>query len=71
MTVGALVIAAGFSAAKIASATGHCQATSLDYLGAYEAIGMAVMFAGFLAVGRGRPRFPGRSTLPRAGAGSD
>ena len=45
LTAGAFVIAAGFSAAKIAGG-------SLDTLGVYEAIGMAVMFAGFLSLGR-------------------
>jgi hypothetical protein len=45
LTIGALVIAAGFSAAKIAGG-------SLDTLGAYEAIGIAVMFVGFLSLGR-------------------
>ncbi|HEY7928248.1 MAG TPA: hypothetical protein VIG86_12635 [Candidatus Dormibacteraeota bacterium] len=45
LTVGALVIAAGFSAAKIAGA-------SLDSLGVYEAIGIVVMFVGFLSLGR-------------------
>jgi len=50
LTVGALVIAAGFSAAKTVGIS------SLDDLGAYEAAGMAVMFAGFLSLGRvGRP----------------
>jgi hypothetical protein len=45
LTAGALVIAAGFSAAKIAGG-------SLDTLGVYEAAGIAVMFAGFLSLGR-------------------
>jgi hypothetical protein len=45
LTLGALVIAAGFSAAKIAGG-------SLDSLGVYEAIGIAVMFVGFLSLGR-------------------
>jgi hypothetical protein len=51
LTAGALIIAAGFSAAKIAGA-------GLDTLGVYEAIGIAVMFAGFLSLrgaGRSRP----------------
>ncbi len=47
LTAGAFVIAAGFSAAKIAGG-------SLDTLGVYEAIGIAVMFAGFLSIGRFR-----------------
>ncbi|MBJ7609549.1 MAG: hypothetical protein JF887_09010 [Candidatus Dormibacteraeota bacterium] len=45
LTVGAFVIAAGFSAAKI---TGG----SLDTLGVYEAVGITIMFAGFLSIGR-------------------
>jgi hypothetical protein len=68
LTAGALVIAAGFSAAKISNATGHCTLSSLDYLGGYEAAGMAVMFAGFLSVGRLRLPSVGRSNLPREGA---
>jgi hypothetical protein len=47
LTAGALTIAAGFSAAKIAGA-------GLDTLGVYEAVGITVMFAGFLALGHGR-----------------
>ncbi|GAC1344684.1 MAG: hypothetical protein NVSMB29_18450 [Candidatus Dormibacteria bacterium] len=45
LTAGALLIAAGFSAAKTVGA-------SLDALGGYEAAGIAIMFAGFLALGR-------------------
>lgn len=67
LTAGALVIAAGFSAAKISNATGHCTLSSADYLGGYEAVGMAVMFVGFLALGRLRLRSPVRSNLPREG----
>jgi hypothetical protein len=55
LTVGAFVIAAGFSAAKLAGG-------SLDSLGVYEAIGIAVMFAGFLSVGR--VRWFGTGTAP-------
>jgi hypothetical protein len=47
LTIGAFVIAAGFSAAKIAGGT-------LDTLGVYEAVGIALMFAGFLSIGRFR-----------------
>ncbi|MEO8899369.1 MAG: hypothetical protein ABI352_03700 [Candidatus Dormibacter sp.] len=54
LTAGALVIAAGFSAAKI---TGG----SLDSLGVYEAIGIAVMFVGFLSLGRFKAAAPSRS----------
>ncbi len=67
LTAGALVIAAGFSAAKISNATGHCTLGSTDYLGGYEAVGMAVMFAGFLSLGRLRLGSPVRSNLPREG----
>lgn len=45
LTAGAFVIAAGFSAAKISGG-------SLDTLGVYEAVGITVMFAGFLVIGR-------------------
>lgn len=45
LTIGAFVIAAGFSAAKIAGG-------ALDTLGVYEAVGIGVMFAGFLSLGR-------------------
>lgn len=58
LTAGALVIAAGLSAARVSSA-----AASLRTLGAYEAAGIAVMFVGFLALGRvgvgGRAPTPG------------
>lgn len=56
LTAGALLIAAGFSAAKSVGG-------SISTLGVYEAVGIAVMFAGFLALGRaGRPA-PSRGTL--------
>ena len=45
LTVGALVVATGFSAAKLAGGT-------LTELGLAESIGIAVMFAGFLSLGR-------------------
>jgi hypothetical protein len=45
LTAGALLIASGFSAAKSVGGT-------LATLGVYEAIGIAVMFLGFLALGR-------------------
>jgi hypothetical protein len=62
LTVGALVIAAGLSAAKLRGSTSDSLAT----LGSYEAIGIAAMFAGFLALGRlGRPAQRG-ATLSRA-----
>jgi hypothetical protein len=53
LTAGAFVIAAGFSAAKLGGG-------ALDTLGVYEAIGIAVMFAGFLSIGR----------FPKFGTGS-
>lgn len=57
LTAGALVIASGFSAAKV-------QGGSLDTLGVLEAVGIAVMFAGFLSLGRVRWGQARRSTLP-------
>jgi hypothetical protein len=56
LTAGALLIAGGFSAAKGVGG-------SLSTLGVYEAVGIAVMFAGFLALGRVGRRLPGRGTL--------
>ena len=55
LTVGAFVIAAGFSAAKIAG-------SGLDTLGVYEAIGITLMFLGFLSLGR----FPVRAATRTA-----
>lgn len=52
LTIGALVIAFGFSAAKTLGTS------SLDLLGAYEAAGIAIMFAGFLSLGRIGQRSP-------------
>jgi hypothetical protein len=46
LTLGALVIAYGFSTAKTLGIS------SLDALGGYEAAGIAIMFAGFLSLGR-------------------
>ena len=56
LTAGALLIAAGFSAAKSVGG-------SISTLGVYEAVGIAVMFAGFLALGRAGPPAPSRGTL--------
>jgi len=56
LTAGALLIAAGFSAAKSVGG-------SISTLGVYEAVGIAVMFAGFLALGRAGRRLPSRGTL--------
>lgn len=50
LTAGALVIAYGFTSAKTLGVG------SLDVLGGYEAVGIALMFAGFLSLGRiGQP----------------
>ena len=46
LTIGALVIAFGFSTAKTIGVG------SLDLPGGYEAAGIAIMFAGFLSLGR-------------------
>jgi hypothetical protein len=59
LTTGAVIIAAGFSAAKTVGST-------LSTLGAYEAVGIAVMFAGFLALGRVGHAPGGTRTLVRA-----
>jgi hypothetical protein len=60
LTAGALLIAAGFSAAKSVGGT-------LSTLGVYEAVGIAVMFAGFLSLGRLGRNAPRRSTLGEDG----
>lgn len=60
LTAGAFIIAAGFSAAKLAGA-------KLDTLGAYEAIGIAVMFAGFLSLGHvGVKSYQSQHAIPQA-----
>jgi len=46
LTLGALIIAVGFSAAKTVGIG------NLDVLGVYEVVGIALMFGGFLALGR-------------------
>jgi hypothetical protein len=56
LTAGALVIASGFSAAKSVGG-------SIATLGVYEAVGIAVMFAGFLALGRVGRILVARGTL--------
>jgi len=61
LTVGALIIAFGFSALKV-GATIH-----FSTLGLYEAVGIAVMFAGFLSLGRVGRTAPRRSTLGEDG----
>jgi len=64
LTVGALLIAFGFSAAKAVGIS------SLDVLGGYEAAGIAVMFAGFLSLGRvGRPHLAARPHTAAADGG--
>ncbi len=57
LTAGALVVAGGFSAAKTVGG-------SLTQLGIAEAIGIAVMFAGFLSLGR--VGVPSRARAPLA-----
>ena len=52
LTAGALVIAYGFSSAKTLGVG------SLDVLGGYEAVGIALMFGGFLSLGRVGQRAP-------------
>ena len=61
LTVGAFIVAAGFSAAKLA--THSVVGGGLDVLGAYEALGILIMFLGFLSLGRVRfgARQPARS----------
>lgn len=56
LTTGALVIAVGFSAAKTVGIS------SLDVLGGYEAVGILIMFAGFLSLGRVGRRTPSSSS---------
>ena len=60
LTIGALVVALGFSLAKTVGG-------SLTELGALEAIGAAIMFAGFLSLGRFGAAQPART---RAVAGA-
>jgi hypothetical protein len=60
LTAGALLVASGFSAAKSVGG-------SLSTLGVYEAVGIAVMFAGFLSLGRVGRTVPRRSTLGEDG----
>jgi len=62
LTAGALLIAAGFSAAKSVGG-------SIATLGVYEAVGIAVMFAGFLSLGRAGRKLPSRGTLRDDGPG--
>jgi hypothetical protein len=67
LTTGALVVAAGLTAARLRSDA----AGGLSALGGYEAVGIAIMFAGFLSLGRvGRPAPAAGTTAPSAGAGS-
>lgn len=56
LTIGASIIGAGFSVAKTAGLS------SVDELGLYELVGIVIMFAGFLALGR--VGVPSRSTTP-------
>jgi hypothetical protein len=64
LTIGALTIAVGFSAAKTLGIG------NLDVLGAYEAVGIAIMFGGFLALGRVGVRQKAASTTGSATAAS-
>lgn len=57
LTAGALVVAGGFSLAKTVGG-------SLTQLGVAESIGIAVMFLGFLSLGRVGVRVPARSPSP-------
>jgi hypothetical protein len=67
LTIGALVIAAGFSAAK----TKTIGVSSLDQLGGFEAAGIAIMFLGFLALGRlGQPVHAAAVARPPAPTGA-
>jgi hypothetical protein len=59
LTSGALVIAFGFSAAKTVGGGRD----AVDSLGVYEAVGIAVMFAGFLSLGRIRRGATSAATL--------
>jgi hypothetical protein len=64
LTAGALIIAYGFSAAKTLGST-------LSTLGGFEALGMAVMFAGFLSLGRvGQPARAERVAAPGVSGGA-
>jgi hypothetical protein len=58
LTLGAIVIALGFSALKVGAQV------DFSALGIYEAVGIAVMFAGFLSLGRVTRAVPWRGTLP-------
>lgn len=62
LTAGALVVATGFSAAKTVGVAG-----AMDGLGVAEAVGIGVMFAGFLALGRIPRRAARAGTLRAAG----
>lgn len=64
LTAGALVIAYGFAMAKTLGVG------SLDVLGGFEAVGIAIMFAGFLSLGRiGQPA-PSRTRVSAAAGSS-
>jgi len=64
LTIGALVVALGFSLAKTVGG-------SLTELGAAEAVGAAIMFAGFLSLGRfGAPQ-PSRAPVVASAAAED
>jgi hypothetical protein len=64
LTVGALVVALGFSLAKTVGG-------SLTQLGVLESIGAAVMFAGFLSLGRFGASAPVRARAVATPAAED
>ena len=64
LTIGALVVALGFSLAKTVGG-------SLTELGALEAVGAAIMFAGFLSLGRFGALQPARAQVVASAAAED
>ena len=64
VTIGALVVALGFSLAKTVGG-------SLTELGALEAVGAAIMFAGFLSLGRFGALQPARAQVVASAAAED
>jgi hypothetical protein len=64
LTIGALVVALGFSLAKTVGG-------SFTELGAAEAIGAAIMFAGFLSLGRFGATQPAQKQAVAGAAGED
>jgi hypothetical protein len=64
LTVGALLVALGFSLAKTVGG-------SLSELGVFESVGAAIMFAGFLSLGRVGVSSPAGSGPVAAAASED